>query len=116
MALENGLRAMETFDARHPALSLTEVAKRAGITRAAARRYLRTLTALGYAEANGNQFRLAPRVLRFGYSYLSSNALPGIAQPSLERLGEKLDEVASLAILDGADVLFIARSAPRRFV
>lgn len=116
MALENALRAMETFDVRHPSLSLSEVAKRAGLTRAAARRYLHTLTALGYAEANGNQFRLGPRVLRFGYTYLSSNALPGIAQPVLERLGEKLDEVASIAILDGAEVLFVARSAPRRFV
>jgi IclR family pca regulon transcriptional regulator len=116
MALENGLRAMETFDSRHPSLSLTEVAKRAGLTRAAARRYLHTLTALGYAEVNGNQFRLAPRVLRFGYTYLSSNALPGLAQPVLERLGERLDEVASLAILEGSEVLFVARSAPRRFV
>ena len=116
MALENGLRAMETFDSRHPSLSLSEVAKRAGLTRAAARRYLHTLTALGYAEANGKYFRLAPRVLRFGYTYLASNALPGIAQPVLERLGEQLDEVASLAILDGWEVVFIARSAPRRFV
>jgi IclR family transcriptional regulator, pca regulon regulatory protein len=116
MALENGLRAMEAFDSRHPALSLTEVAKRAGLTRAAARRYLHTLSALGYAEANGNQFRLAPRVLRFGYTYLSSNALPGLSQPMLERLGENLDEVASLAILEGSEVVFVARSSPRRFV
>lgn len=116
MALQNGLRAMEAFDAAHPALSLSEVARRAGLTRAAARRYLHTLAALGYAETTGKHFRLGPRVLRLGYSYLATNALPGLAQPLLERVGEKLEEVASLAVLDGSDVVFLARSAPRRIV
>lgn len=116
LALQNGLRAMETFDALHTELSLSEVARRARLTRAAARRYLHTLTTLGYAETDGKHFRLGPRVLKLGYTYLAANALPGLAQPILERLGEKLEEVASLAILDGADIVFLARSAPRRFV
>lgn len=116
VALQNGLRAMETFDAAHPTLSLSDVARRAGLTRAAARRYLHTLASLGYAETNGKHFRLGPRVLRLGYTYLSANALPGLAQPLLERVGEQLEEVASLAVLDGSDVVFLARSAPRRIV
>jgi len=115
-SLEKGLLAIEAFDAAHPALTLSEVARIAGLTRAAARRHLLTLTHLGYAEFDGKRFRLTPRILRLGYAYFATTPLPRLAQPILERLGEQTEQVASLAVLDGAEVVYLARSAPRRIM
>ena len=71
-SLEKGLLVIEAFDASRPRLTLSDVAKLTGITRAAARRYLRTLTKLNYADFDGRYFSLSPRILRLGYAYLSS--------------------------------------------
>ena len=75
-----------------------------------------TLTELRYAESDGRHFSLTPRVLRLGYAFLSSAPLPKLAQPVLEMVGERTQEVASIAILDGTEVLFVARCANRRIV
>lgn len=115
-ALAKGLLVIEAFGATHPALTLSEVAGRTGLTRAAARRHLLTLATLGYAEFDGKRFRLAPRVVKLGYAYFSATPLPRLAQPILEKIGEQTDEVASLAVLDGPYVVFLARSAPRRIM
>jgi IclR family pca regulon transcriptional regulator len=114
--LEKGLAVIEVFDERRARLSLSEVAQAAGITRAAARRYLLTLTKLGYADYDGKFFSLAPKILRLGYAYLASTALPSRVQPFLERISEDIHESSSAAVLDDADIVYIARAATRRIM
>jgi IclR family pca regulon transcriptional regulator len=113
-ALEKGLAVIEAFNMNDVALTATVVAGKTGLTRAGARRYLLTLTKLGYAEFDGKLFRLTPRVLRLGYAYLSGAPLTKVAQPILEMIGEKMNEVASLTLLDGDDVVFVGRSTATR--
>lgn len=115
-SLEKGLLVIEAFDASRPRLTLSDVSKLTGITRAAARRYLLTLTKLGYAEFDGRYFSLTPRILRLGYAYLSSASLSAQVQPFLERISEETGESSSAAILDGDDIVYIARSATRRIM
>jgi IclR family pca regulon transcriptional regulator len=120
-SLARGLSVIRAFDADHPELTLSDVARRAGITRAAARRFLLTLEALGYVapstgSGTGKSFRLTPRVLELGFSYLSSLSLPEIVQPHLEALSRDVDESVSAAVLDGADIVYIARVPTRRIM
>ena len=115
-AMAKGLAVIEAFDTAAPRLTLSDVARKTGITRAAARRYLLTLVALSYAESDGKLYWLTPRMLRLGYAYLSSASLPKLAQPVLESVGERTQEVASIAILDGEEIVFLARSAVRRIL
>lgn len=115
-ALQKGLGIIEAFSASHPRLTLSDASRRAGLTRAAARRYLLTLARLGYAEFDGKLFSLTPRILRLGYAFLSTASIPRLAQPVLEALGEQTREAASLAVLDGAEILFLAHSAKRRLL
>lgn len=111
-ALANGLRAIEAFDAGGRSLTLSEVAARARLSRAAARRYLHTLCALGYAEHDGRRFRLTPRVLKLGYVFISTGPLPQLAQPILDALGRQTGMPVFLGVLDGTDVVFLARATP----
>lgn len=115
-SLEKGLLVIEAFDASRPRLTLSDVAKLTGITRAAARRYLLTLTRLNYADFDGRYFSLSPRILRLGYAYLSSASLSTRVQPFLEQISEATGESSSAAILDGDDIVYIARSATRRIM
>jgi IclR family pca regulon transcriptional regulator len=115
-SLEKGLLVIEAFDASRPRLTLSDVAKLTGITRAAARRYLLTLTKLNYADFDGRYFSLSPRILRLGYAYLSSASLSARVQPFLEQISEATGESSSAAILDGDDIVYIARSATRRIM
>lgn len=109
--LANGLRAIEAFAASSNRLRLTDVARRSGLTRATARRSLHTLCALGYTEFDGKWFRLTPRVLNLGYSFISQTPLPKLAGPILESLRQRTYEAASLSVLDGSDVVFLAFSS-----
>src|SRR3970040_1562799 len=79
-ALQKGLGIIECFSASHPRLTLSDASRRAGLTRAAARRYLLTLTRLGYAEFDGKFFSLWARALRLGYAFLSTASIPRLAQ------------------------------------
>ncbi len=115
-SLARGLSVIRAFDAQHPELSLSDVARRADLTRAAARRFLHTLTALGYVRTDGRRFALTPRVLELGFSYLSSLSLPEIAQPHLERLSHEVGESVSAAVLDGTDIVYVARVPTRRIM
>ena len=99
-SLARGLAVIRAFDAEHPELTLSDVARAAGLTRASARRFLRTLTELGYVRSNGRLFALRPRVLELGYAYLSSLSLHEVAQPHLERLVATLRESSSVSVLD----------------
>jgi len=115
-SLEKGLAVIQAFDATRPRLTLTDVSKLTGITRAAARRYLRTLTRLGYAEFDGRYFSLSPRILRLGYAYLSSASVPARLQPFLEKISQDTGESSSAAMFDGDEIVYIARSATRRIM
>ncbi len=114
--MEKSLLLIEAFDAEQPRLTVADAARKASLTRAAARRYLLTLVALKYADTDGKYFWLTPRVLRLGYAFLSTTPLTKLAQPILDRVGEKLKMVTSLATLDDRDTVFIARSATIRRV
>ncbi|HKU94660.1 MAG TPA: IclR family transcriptional regulator C-terminal domain-containing protein [Vineibacter sp.] len=107
-ALARGLAAIEVFhEAR--ALTLSDVAKRAGITRATARRLLLTLCDLGYAATDGKYFTLRPRALRLGYAYLSSMGWSEVALTHLRELAEIHGETCSVSVLDGHDITFAVR-------
>src|SRR5256714_5941743 len=112
--LDRGLRLIEAFDETHPRLSPSTAARRAGMTRAAARRYLLTLRHLGYVESDGKLFWLTPRVLRLGWSYVDSANVAPIAQPFLQRITSVLGGAAYFAVRDGDDVVFVALSGTRQ--
>jgi IclR family pca regulon transcriptional regulator len=112
--LVKGLAVIECFDEEHASQSITDVANRTGLERATARRCLLTLTSLGYATYDGKFFRLTPRVLNLGHSYLAATPLPRLIQPFLEQLSTATGESASAAVLDGTDILYIARASIRR--
>ena len=115
-SLERGLAVIRSFDAEHPDLTLSEVAARTGLTRATARRLLLTLGELGYTSTNGRRFSLTPRVLDLGYAYLSSFNVQQIAQPYLEALSERVHESVSVTVLDGADIVYVARVPTKRIM
>jgi IclR family pca regulon transcriptional regulator len=114
--LQNGLAVIEAFDERHPRLTIADVARATGLTRAAARRYLLTLGRLGYADHDGKFFSLTPKVLRLGYAALSAMTLPSRVQPWLERISAEVGESSSAAVLDDGEVIYIARSATLRIM
>jgi IclR family pca regulon transcriptional regulator len=108
-SLARGIEVVRALDADNPRLTLSDVAKRTGLTRATARRFLLTLTELGYVRADGPLFALTPKMLELGYSYLSSLTLPEVAGPHLDALTKRVNESASVSILDGAEIVYIAR-------
>jgi IclR family transcriptional regulator, pca regulon regulatory protein len=114
--MAKGMAVLESFDTERQRLNATLAAQRAGITRAAARRHLLTLAHLGYLETDGSHFWLAPKVLRFSGSYLASARLPRALQPTLNRLAAQTAESFSAVVLDGDQVVIIARSGPTRLL
>ena len=106
-----GLAVLRSFGADAPAQTLSEVAERAGLTRAGARRILLTLLHLGYVEADGRLFRLTPRVLELGYAYLSSLPIWTQAQPAMEELAQGLRQTCSASVLDGNDIVYVLRQS-----
>ena len=114
--MAKGLAVLESFDTERQRLNATLAAQRAGLTRAAARRHLLTLAHLGYLETDGSHFWLAPKVLRFSGSYLASARLPRVLQPTLNRLAAQTQESFSAVVLDGAEVVIVARSGQLRLL
>lgn len=108
-SLAKGLAVLECFDDAHAALTLSDVARRTAMTRAAARRLLLTLTQLGYCANDGKRFRLTPRVLNLGFAYLHAGGIWTIAQPYMVELVEQIHESCSAAVLDGRDIVYVAR-------
>jgi IclR family pca regulon transcriptional regulator len=113
-ALARGLSVLKSFDEQHERLTLSEVARIAGMPRASARRALLTLQSLGYIDSDGRLFRLSPQVLTLARAYLASSPVPRIAQGFLETLSDRLGESCSLSILHGDEAVYIARSARKR--
>jgi IclR family pca regulon transcriptional regulator len=114
--LDKGLQVIEAFDQERSRLTITEVAARTGLTRAAARRYLITLVHLGYARQQDKVFSLTPKVLRLGQSYLHSARLPRVVQPLLYRLAYSLGEAASAGVLEGDELVCVAAVSAGRVV
>jgi IclR family pca regulon transcriptional regulator len=115
-SLERGLAVIRAFDGAHPELTLSDVARVTGLTRAAARRFLLTLVDLGYVRTDGRLFALRPRVLELGYSYLSSLGLPEVAMPHMEALVARVHESSSLCVLDGSEIAYVARVPTHRIM
>jgi IclR family pca regulon transcriptional regulator len=115
-SLDRGLAVIRAFGPEHDRLTLSEVARETGLTRAAARRFLLTLVALGYVRTNGKEFSLGPRVLELGYSYLSGMRLPDVAVPHVEALVAQVQESSSISVLDGQDVVDIVRVPAKRIM
>lgn len=112
--LEKGLALLQIFDEHNPRLTVTQTSQRCGLTRTAARRYLMTLLHLGFVATDGKLFWLTPKVMRLGQAYLESARLPRIVQPSLQRLAVGTQEISFLAVLDGYDLVYIARNGQNR--
>ncbi|WP_394833043.1 helix-turn-helix domain-containing protein [Pendulispora rubella] len=115
-SLDKGFRVIRAFDASHASMTLTEVAERAGLTRAAARRFLHTLVDLEYASFDGKRFTLTARVLELGFAYLRSLRLPEIVTPFLRTVSDALEESSSASVLDGLDIVYVARVSTRRIM
>jgi IclR family pca regulon transcriptional regulator len=115
-SLDRGLAVIRAFGPDRERLSLSEVARSTGLTRAAARRFLLTLVKLGYVRSDGREFSLRPRVLELGYAYLSGLALPEVAEPHLEALSAKMHESSSISVLDGHHIVYVARVAQKRIM
>jgi IclR family pca regulon transcriptional regulator len=115
-AFARGIDLVRAFDADRPRLSIATAADITGMNRAAARRFLLTLVELGYASSNGEIFELTPKVLELGHSYLSSWRITDLVRPSLQVVVDVLKENCSMGMLDGGEVVYIARAEARRIV
>jgi IclR family transcriptional regulator, pca regulon regulatory protein len=109
-AFSRGLAVIRCFSAANPVLTIAEVAKAAGLNRATARRFLHTLEADGYAGSENGRYSLRPRVLELGYSYLSSISVDRLVHKQLLQLADQLHESCSAGVLDGHDVVWVARA------
>ncbi len=112
--LMKGLKVIEAFSAERTRLSIAEAAEVAGLDRATARRCLLTLADGGYADYDGKFFTLTPRVLRLGVGCLAAMPLPRVVQPLLDALSQEIGESTSVSILDGSEIVYVARAAQRR--
>lgn len=115
-SLARGLSVINAFSVESPELTLSEVAEAVGLARATARRILLTLVELGYAEQRGRNFSLLPKTLDLGYAYLSSLRLPNLAEPYMEKLVAEVHESSSMSVLDGHDVVYVARVPTSRIM
>ena len=110
--LQRGLAVISAFDEANPRRTLSEVATVTGMTRAAARRFLLTLGALGYVESDGKYFQLLPKTLQIGYAYLASNPWWRHAQRVSERLAIKMQCPCAVAVLDRDSIAYVAYAPP----
>jgi len=115
-SLARGLAVIKAFTEQRRKLTIAQISDRTGIPRAAVRRCLYTLEKLGYVASEAHAFALRPKMLGLGHAYLSSTPLAVSAQPFLDRVGDAVNESCSLAILDGDEILYLARSVTSRIM
>lgn len=115
-SLERGLSVLRALSEPGAGRTLSDVARDTEMTRASARRFLLTLERLGYVRGEDRRFSLTPRVLELGYAFLSSLTLPQLAQPHLRELVERVHESSSVSVLDGADIVYVAREPTQRIM
>lgn len=115
--LAKGLKVLASFGEHQPTLTLSEAAALVGLSRAAARRVLRTLTSLGYVVQHGRKFALAPRVLELGFGFLATQSWIDLVEPHMKALSQAVDESCSAAVLQGVEIVYVARMpAPYRLL
>lgn len=114
--LARGLRVVAAFAGERRGLTLSEVAERVGLPRASVRRLLATLVGLGFVAVEGRSFRLTPRVLTLARAYLASDMVAAVMQPIVERVSAQVREACSAAVLDGDQIVFVARATPTRLL
>jgi IclR family pca regulon transcriptional regulator len=115
-SLARGLHVIRAFAGVDRRLTIADVSRATGLTRAVVRRCLYTLKELGYAGTDGRMYFLQPRILNLGYSYLSTAPVPIAAQPVLEEMSEALGEASSVAVLDDGAVVYVGRAATKRIM
>src|SRR5215469_4488932 len=114
-SLARGLIVIQAFTQQNPQMTISQLSVRTGLSRAAVRRCLYTLTKLGFAGAeDGSRYSLRPRMLTLSHTYTTSNTLSSAAQPILERMSAQLRESFSVATLDGEDIVYVARTTVNR--
>lgn len=115
--LAKGMSVLGAFGEQRPSMTLSEAAVAADLSRATARRVLRTLTELGYVVQSGRNFSLAPRILELGFAYLSTQTWIDRAEPLMKELSHSVQESCSAAILQGTEIVYVARMpAPYRIM
>ncbi|MCH4892464.1 helix-turn-helix domain-containing protein [Sphingomonas sp. SFZ2018-12] len=114
--LDRGLKVLRSFDAARPEMQLSEVAAATGLSPAVARRCLNTLVQLGYVAQHGRKFLLRPEVLSFGTAYLSSMNVEQVVLPPLQNLRDITGDSASMAVLSGSDILYVAHVSTQRHI
>lgn len=115
-SLDRGLAVLRAFDRDRASLTLADAARATGLTRATARRLLHTLVAIGYVSTDGKRFELTPKVLDLGYAYVSSLHVSEIAHPYMENLSAQVHESVSAAVLDGGEIVYVARVNTQRIM
>jgi IclR family pca regulon transcriptional regulator len=116
-SLARGLSVLQTFSELKRPATMSQLSGRTGLSRAVVRRCLHTLTQLGYAGCDeSRRFFLLPKVMELGYGYLASMPFAQAVQPILERLGETLRESCSVTVLEGDEVVYIARALVTRIM
>jgi IclR family pca regulon transcriptional regulator len=114
-SLARGLLVIQSFSPQTPQMTISQLSVKTGLSRAAVRRCLYTLTKLGFAGVeDGSRYALRPRMLTLSNTYSASSSLSTAAQPILERMSAVLRESFSVATLDGDDIVYIARSSVSR--
>src|SRR5271167_1093897 len=114
LSLARGLRVIESFEGHYEGRSISEISQSTALSRASIRRLLLTLELLGYVERSRQVYRLKTQVLRLGFSYLTSSSVVEAARPVLEHITEQLHESCSMSMLDGGQIVYVARSAASR--
>jgi IclR family transcriptional regulator, pca regulon regulatory protein len=114
--LAKGLAVLGAFGKQRPVMTLSQAARAVGLSRATARRILRTLTELGYVEQHGREFSLSSAILQLGFAYLATQAWIERATPLMRELSERFHETCSVAILQGCEIVYVARIPARRIM
>ena len=114
--LAKGLAVLRAFGEGRPSMTLSEAAGAVNLSRATARRILRTLAGLGYVEQQGRSFALTPRVLELGFRYLSTQTWIDRAMPLMRNISQALEESCSASILQGTEIVYVARVPTRRIM
>jgi IclR family pca regulon transcriptional regulator len=116
-ALARGIAVMQALADKRRRMSMAQISHITGIPRAAVRRSLHTLSAIGFvAQDEERRFYLRHRLLSLSHSYLSSTPLAVFSQPILDRLGEELQESCSVAVFDGDEIIYLARSSSSKLI
>jgi IclR family transcriptional regulator, pca regulon regulatory protein len=113
-SLDRGLRVLQSFGIDRRPMTLSDIAKIVNLPRATARRILMTLEKSGFVSGDERLFSLTPRVLTLASAYLASNQISTVLQPLMDEVSSKAKEVCSLALLDGSEIVFVARASPAR--